>query len=110
MERVTRLANTQIKPSNMKCFINNKQEVLVDTQQNRWHLIGNRDCKSLARKCEKTVHPVTDRRYALYLKSPLKSILLTSTRHNSKTIELLPGNLPYIRFNMFSLKKCRSHK
>ena len=64
MERATRLANTQIKPSNMKCFINNKQEVLVDTQQNRWHLIGNRDCKSLARKCEKTVHPVTDRRYA----------------------------------------------
>ena len=50
-----------------------------------------RGYKSFARKCEKTVHPVTtaDRRYTLYLKPPLESVLSTSARHNSKTSELL---------------------
>ena len=40
----------------------------------------------------KKTHPVTppDCRYALCLKSPLKSLQSTSTHHNSKTIELLP--------------------
>ena len=76
----------------------------------------NTDRKSLARKCEKTVHPVAtaERRSALCLKSPLKSVLSTSTRHNSKTIELSPYigltnlGLPYVKFNIFSLQKCSS--
>ena len=57
-------------------------------------IIGSayRRCMSFARKCEKTAHPVTTavRRYGSCLKSPLKSVLSTSTHHNSKTIELLP--------------------
>ena len=50
-----------------------------------------RGCESFESKCEEKVPPVTtaDHRYALCLKSPLKSVS-TSARHNSKTIELLP--------------------
>ena len=61
-------------------------------QQNRTEYRG---CKSLARKCEKTAHPVTmaDRRSALCLKSPLESVLSPSIHHNSKTIELLAYRL-----------------
>ena len=54
----------------------------------------NGGCKSFARMCEKTAHPVTttDRRSALCLKFPMKSGLLTSTHDNSKTTE--PGADP----------------
>ena len=68
-----------------------------------------RGWKSLGRKCEKMVHPVTtpDRRYALCLKYPLKSVPSASTRHNSKTIELLPYNLntSKFKFNMWKINE-----
>ena len=65
--------------------------------------------RSFARKCEKTIHPVTsgDLRYALCLTSPLKSVLSTSTCYDSKTIKLLPYKLTIYQTQHGSFTKCR---